>query len=227
MANHQSGFYVYQLVDPRNGKPFYVGKGQRDRAWQHEKAVRASKPSGGQRKNDLIEEIIKFRHCVEVVIVAEYDDEVDALDHEFRLVDADPTLTNVFPGGGGFTGALDSPIRAQRRREVYEERRKLLLEQKAQAASGRFEERARRLLGRKSAQLHKEELEAWISRMRPLHEKEIEEWTTGVRSLPVEVPKRRKCKGKDHRGKYRSRPKRKSELEPTTPVIPNVMRYLI
>jgi hypothetical protein len=27
--------YVYQLIDPRNGQPFYVGEGKEQRAWSH------------------------------------------------------------------------------------------------------------------------------------------------------------------------------------------------
>jgi len=30
-------YYVYQLVDPRTGKPFYVGEGKDQRAWSHQK----------------------------------------------------------------------------------------------------------------------------------------------------------------------------------------------
>jgi hypothetical protein len=33
-------FYVYELIDPRDGKVFYVGKGKGERAWQHEIDVR-------------------------------------------------------------------------------------------------------------------------------------------------------------------------------------------
>src|SRR4051794_4472845 len=29
------GFYVYRLIDPRDGVTFYVGKGQGDRIFQH------------------------------------------------------------------------------------------------------------------------------------------------------------------------------------------------
>ena len=29
------GFYVYRLIDPRNGQTFYVGKGRGDRVFAH------------------------------------------------------------------------------------------------------------------------------------------------------------------------------------------------
>ena len=37
LNNCMTTYYVYQLVDPRNGLPFYVGKGTGDRAYQHTK----------------------------------------------------------------------------------------------------------------------------------------------------------------------------------------------
>lgn len=30
-----NSYYVYQLIDPRSGSPFYIGKGARKRAWSH------------------------------------------------------------------------------------------------------------------------------------------------------------------------------------------------
>lgn len=33
------GYYVYRLIDPRNGDTFYVGKGQRNRVFDHIKGV--------------------------------------------------------------------------------------------------------------------------------------------------------------------------------------------
>ena len=32
-------YYVYELIDPRNGEVFYVGKGSGKRAYKHERAV--------------------------------------------------------------------------------------------------------------------------------------------------------------------------------------------
>lgn len=37
------GFYVYRLLDPRTGLVFYVGKGQRFRAWHHQRAAAAGR----------------------------------------------------------------------------------------------------------------------------------------------------------------------------------------
>ena len=30
-------YYIYKLIDPRTGKPFYIGKGKGNRLHQHEK----------------------------------------------------------------------------------------------------------------------------------------------------------------------------------------------
>lgn len=39
-ARCPAGFYVYELLDPRTGEAFYVGKGVGRRAWVHESAER-------------------------------------------------------------------------------------------------------------------------------------------------------------------------------------------
>lgn len=47
------GFYVYELVDPRTGLAFYVGKGKGRRAWVHEAAA-----SNGRERNGLKAEVL-------------------------------------------------------------------------------------------------------------------------------------------------------------------------
>lgn len=36
------GFYVYRLIDPRNGETFYVGKGYGNRVFAHQKGALAA-----------------------------------------------------------------------------------------------------------------------------------------------------------------------------------------
>ena len=47
--------YVYLLVDPRTGRPFYVGRGRNDRCFRHVRAARAG--AEGQAKYPMLERI--------------------------------------------------------------------------------------------------------------------------------------------------------------------------
>lgn len=95
------GFYVYRLIDPRSALPFYVGKGQGSRAWRHERDVQSGRSGCNQNKTAAIRDILSAGLRVTVEIVAVYDLEADALEHEFQLVDTTPGLTNVMAGGIG------------------------------------------------------------------------------------------------------------------------------
>jgi hypothetical protein len=103
---------------------FYVGKGIRDRAWQHEAEVRKGRTKHNARKCAVIQDIIGAGLSVRVRIVAKYEVEQDAFDHEEELIAVLPGLTNILARGGGW--AL-TPEEAARRQE---ERQKRLAAQK-------------------------------------------------------------------------------------------------
>ena len=102
-------WYVYRLIDPRNGETFYVGKGRDDRIFAHAKGVdpnpQSSDTEDAEDAADLklkrIQDIrssglevshVVHRHGIETPEVAY---EVEA-----ALIDAYPGLTNVAGGHG-------------------------------------------------------------------------------------------------------------------------------
>lgn len=90
--------YVYRLIDPRNGETFYVGKGKRERVFQHVRgALESDDPSD---KLNRIREIIAAGFSVNHVIHRHGLDDVTAFEVEAALIDAYPGLTNVFSGAG-------------------------------------------------------------------------------------------------------------------------------
>ncbi|WP_019627845.1 hypothetical protein [Thioalkalivibrio sp. AKL10] len=98
------GYYVYRLVDPRNGETFYVGRGQGNRVFQHAKGeISAGDDESGEMdpKRSKIEAIrnagldvihIIHRHDIPSLEVVS---EVEA-----ALIDAYPGLTNAQGGAG-------------------------------------------------------------------------------------------------------------------------------
>lgn len=111
-------FYVYELVDPRSGAAFYVGKGQGRRIHHHE--AEAAKGAHSQ-KCDRIRAIWAAGLKVDHRVVSRFADENEALQAEFDLIaeyglDA---LTNVVPGGVmGAKVYFERIAAAERRKEA-------------------------------------------------------------------------------------------------------------
>lgn len=93
------GFYVYELVDPRDGQAFYVGKGRGFRAWQHEKQA-LSGAGINQEKCKRIVDINEAGLSVEIRIISESleEDAAYAMERELIALRRD-ILTNVADGG--------------------------------------------------------------------------------------------------------------------------------
>lgn len=92
-------FYVYALTDPRDGEPFYIGKGQKRRAWQHE--IDAAKGERGPRF-DRIRDLASEGLKPTIEILRRFEDEADAYAHEAELIRRGRRkLLNVAHGGIG------------------------------------------------------------------------------------------------------------------------------
>jgi hypothetical protein len=94
-------FYVYRLIDPRNGETFYVGKGKDNRVFQHAKA------EPGAVADELTEKLKRIREInntpgfeVSHVIHRHGMDENTAFEVEAALIDAYPEATNLVRGPG-------------------------------------------------------------------------------------------------------------------------------
>lgn len=99
----QLRFYVYRLIDPRNGETFYVGKGRGKRVFAH---IRAEKGLEGDELDNKLERTREIRLAgleVDHVIHRHGMEEDVASEVEAALIDAYPGLTNIVGG----TGASD------------------------------------------------------------------------------------------------------------------------
>lgn len=92
-------YYVYRLIDPRNGETFYVGKGNGNRVFQHVKRalIDADRYS---LKYERIRDIDRAGLDVLHIIHRHGMDEDTAIHVEAALIDAFPGLSNLQNGTG-------------------------------------------------------------------------------------------------------------------------------
>lgn len=103
-AKEELEFYVYALVDSRNNKIFYIGKGKNDRAFQHCKACISECDESLKLK--LIREIIDSGATVEHYIIRHKLTEKEAFQIESTIIDlltypkfnTENILTNIMGG---------------------------------------------------------------------------------------------------------------------------------
>lgn len=87
-------FYVYVLIDPRDNEVFYVGKGQGERAFQHERDVisQINKLSADEvtefkhNKEERIKDILSCSREVSSFVIGRYNTEVESLAVESTLI---------------------------------------------------------------------------------------------------------------------------------------------
>jgi hypothetical protein len=95
----QLKWYVYRLIDPRNGETFYVGKGHGDRVFQHVKGdIRSTGESSDLKTNRIHAIRATGLEVCHVIHRHNIESEDIALQIEAALIDAYPGLTNEIGG---------------------------------------------------------------------------------------------------------------------------------
>jgi uncharacterized protein len=97
----QIKYYVYRLIDPRNGETFYVGKGRGNRIFAH---VKLELGNGSDMVSDKLQRIRDIRNagCEVQHVIHRHgmEDEKTAEEVEAALIDAYPAAANLVRGRG-------------------------------------------------------------------------------------------------------------------------------
>src|ERR671936_1211285 len=95
-VSRKLGWYVYRLIDPRNGETFYVGKGKGNRVFAH---IRAAGELEGDDLDNKVKRIWQIQNAgfeVAHVIHRHGMDERTAFEVEAAVIDAYPGLRSVY-----------------------------------------------------------------------------------------------------------------------------------
>ena len=124
------GYYVYRLIDPRDGQTFYVGKGKGNRVFRHAQGV-AERERTEEAIGDNDPQKLRVIHGIheeglEVIHVIQrwgLKDEDTAFEVEAALIDCYRGLTNLQAGHGSDDYGVANAASLIRRftRKVYDE----------------------------------------------------------------------------------------------------------
>lgn len=125
------GYYVYRLIDPRNGQTFYVGKGKGNRVFQHVLGAIDYYDGINKKEIDEINDPNKLRIIQEIReaglevihIIQRWNlTEKEAFEVESALIDAFPGLANIQSGHGSEYGVCNAEeLEARLSAKTYEE----------------------------------------------------------------------------------------------------------
>ncbi|OPZ77545.1 MAG: hypothetical protein BWY78_00970 [Alphaproteobacteria bacterium ADurb.Bin438] len=124
-------YYVYRLIDPRNGQTFYVGKGKGNRVFAHAKNALSNYKNEDFSRKDEDSEVTK-NGTIQAIIDEKLDviniihrwglEEKEAFEVESALIDCYSGLTNLQSGHGSDRGTANAiTIENNISRECYEE----------------------------------------------------------------------------------------------------------
>ena len=99
-------FYVYRLIDPRDGSTFYVGKGQGNRVFEHAMGKHDEDLDKNSEKLTRIHKIRLAGFEAQHVIHRHGMDSKTAYEVEAALLDAYPGTTNIAGGHSGDRGVM-------------------------------------------------------------------------------------------------------------------------